>query len=151
MCVYVHVCISTYTHVFEAAANGPFHALCIGGSGGAGSEGGGWPEGEPDTPVLCDPFHALCIGGSCDAGGEGEPDGKRQRRCDGFQVIVKMLSGRTIILWCEGSGTVMLKRILYEMMGFIFSDPLNLKLILDGKQLENGRTLGDSTSMRRPS
>ena len=76
--------------------------------------------------MLCDPFHALCIGGSCDTGGEAEPDGKRQRRCDGFQVVVKTLSGRTIILWCEGSDTVaMLKRILYGMMGFMFSDPLN--------------------------
>jgi hypothetical protein len=37
----------------------------------------------------------------------------------------------------------MLKHILFNMMGFIFSDPLNLKIILDGKQLENGSTVGD--------
>jgi hypothetical protein len=29
------------------------------------------------------------------------------------------------------------------MLGYIFSDPLSIMLILDGKQLENGRTLSD--------
>jgi hypothetical protein len=120
----------------------PFRARSI----DASSEGVyGMVEGEPDPEVAIDsqpdPFRA----GSIAMEGEGEPAGKRARHDNtGFQVIVKTVSNGTAILWCESTDLVSTtKTVLYNMLGYIFSDPLSITLILDGKQLENGRTLSD--------
>ena len=37
----------------------------------------------------------------------------------------------------------MVKHVLYNMLGLRLSDPLNLKLLFNGKQLENDRALAD--------
>jgi hypothetical protein len=68
----------------------------------------------------------------------------RAKESEGFQVIVKTDSNGTAILWCEATDLVSTtKTVLYNMLGYIFSDPLSITLILDGKPLENGRTLSD--------
>jgi hypothetical protein len=111
----------------------------------ASSEGvEGMVAGEPDPEVAIDFQPALCRARSIATEGEGEPAGKRAKESEGFQVIVKTASNGTAILWCEATDLVSTtKTVLYNMLGYIFSDPLSIMLILDGKQLENGRTLSD--------
>jgi hypothetical protein len=72
------------------------------------------------------------------------PAFKRQRLEDpvGFQIFVKTLSGSSLILWVEGSDTIeMVKHQIICMLGWIFSQPRDLILVLDGLQLADARTL----------
>ena len=100
---------------------------------------GGCPEGEPDVSVFGDPLHGLSVGGSCDTEGEGEPDGKRARRCEGFQIFVNM--GKSFVLFVESSDTVLcVKNVLHAMEGL---PPDQQRLTFGDKPLANAQTLGD--------
>jgi hypothetical protein len=122
----------------------PFRGSSAGGSFGAGGQVVPSPEGDPDNSVPNDPFRGSSAGGSFGAGGEGEPDGKRARQCEGFQLIVKAVSGKTYILWVSSADTVLMQKItLFHLMGFLFSEPRDLKLVYNGKQLEDDKTLAD--------
>jgi hypothetical protein len=47
---------------------------------------------------------------------------------------VKTLSGSSLILWVEGSDTIeMVKHQIICMLGWIFSQPRNLILVLEGE------------------
>ena len=108
------------------------------------SAGGDSPPAEPNTSGPFDLFRGLSAGGSFGTGGEGEPAGKRARHSEGFQVMVKSVSGKTCILWSLVSDTIlMMKIVLFHMMGFLFSDPTDLKLLHNSKQLEDSKTLAD--------
>jgi hypothetical protein len=128
-----------------------FHpALCRGMAIDAGSEGvhgmvgEAGPEGEPDPSVPIDLHPALCRGRAIGTEGEGEPEGKRSKHSDGFQLLVKAVSGKTFILWASPRDTVLMQKItIFHLMGFLFSDPRDLKLIYNGKQLEDNKTLED--------
>jgi hypothetical protein len=121
-----------------------FRGLTAGGSFGTGQEVVPMLEGDPDNPVPDDLFRGLTAGGSFGAGGQGEPDSKRARHCEGFQLIVKAVSGKTYILWVTPLDTVLMQKItLFHLMGFLFSEPRDLKLIYDGKQLQDDKTLAD--------
>jgi hypothetical protein len=69
---------------------------------------------------------------------------KRQRLEDpeGFQIFVKTLSGSSLILWVESSDTIeAVKQQIICMLRWIFSQPRDLILVLDGLQLADARTL----------
>jgi hypothetical protein len=70
---------------------------------------------------------------------------KRQRLGDpeeGFQVFVKTLSGSSLTLWMEPGDTIeTVKQQIIWMLGWIFSQPRDLVLVLDGIQLDDARTL----------
>jgi hypothetical protein len=74
------------------------------------------------------------------------PASKRQRLEDpedtGFQITVKTLSGSTLLLWVENADTILqIKHQIIWLLGWIFSQPRDLILVLGGIQLEDARTL----------
>jgi ubiquitin C len=107
----------------------------------------GVEEGEPDPDVSIDFQPAPCRARSIDAEGDGEPDGKRARLCGGegcYQIWVKTLTGKTIILWVEAADTIStVKLALAVFMGWSAVRPIDLRLVFSGSQLEDHRTLGD--------
>jgi hypothetical protein len=71
---------------------------------------------------------------------------KRQRLEDledeGFQITVKTLSGSTLLLSVENADTIeTIKQQIIWMLGWIFSQPRDLILVLGGVQLDDARTL----------
>ena len=121
-----------------------FRGLSAGGSFGTGVGEAAIPQGDPDPSAPFDLFRGLSAGGSFGTGGEGEPTGKRARHSEGFQLIVKAVSGKTYILWVTPADTVLMQKVtLFHLMGFLFTDPKDLKLLYNGKQLEDDKTLAD--------
>jgi hypothetical protein len=115
------------------------------GSINAGSDGiYGMEQGEPDPEVSIDLQPASCRARSIDTEGEGEPAGKRAKESEGFQLLMKAATGKTFILWAMPTDTVIMQKItVFHLMGFLFSEPRDLKLIFNGKQLEDDKTLAD--------
>jgi hypothetical protein len=119
---------------------------CRAGSINARSDGiHGMLEGEPDPDVSIDFQPAACRARSIDTGGEGEPEGKRARHGDGcYQIWVKTLTGKTVILWVEAADTIAtVKLALAVFMGWEAVRPIDLRIIFSGSQLEDHMTLGD--------
>jgi hypothetical protein len=55
---------------------------------------------------------------------------------------VKTLSGSSLILWVEGTDTIeTVKRQIICTLGWIFSQPRDVILVIDGIQLGDARTL----------
>lgn len=62
----------------------------------------------------------------------------------GFQIFVKTLTGKTIIVWVEASDSIInVKAKILDKLSWIFTQPRDLRLICSGRQLEDGRTLQD--------
>jgi hypothetical protein len=92
--------------------------------------------GPPTAPVIDSDDEVELLG----------PALKRQRLGDpedeGFQIFVKTLSGSTLILWVENADTIeAVKQQIICMLRWIFSQPRDLILVLDGVQLDDARTL----------
>jgi hypothetical protein len=75
---------------------------------------------------------------------------KRQRLGDpeeGLQVFVKTLSGSSLTLWMKPGDTIeTVKQQIIWMLGWIFSQPRDLVLVLDGIQLDDARSLRECGS-----
>jgi hypothetical protein len=102
------------------------------------------PEPAPEQVVYSPPTATAVI--DCDD--EVELLGqalKRQRFGDpeeGFYIFIKTLSGSTLILWVENADTIeTVKRQILCTLRWIFSQPRDLILVIDGIQLGDARTL----------
>jgi len=101
-------------------------------------------SGSPDPSVPVDPPADEPRKGSTGTEGSGEPDSKRARHCEIFQLFVRGFSGETYRLTVTSADTVLMQKIaLCHLEGFPCTEPSNLKIIYNGKQLEDGSTLAD--------
>ena len=78
--------------------------------------------------------------------GETPPASKRARHGgdECYQVWVKTLTGKTVILWVEAADSIAtVKLALAVFMGWLAVRPCDLRLVYCGMQLEDHKTLGD--------
>jgi hypothetical protein len=99
-----------------------------------------------DEQVVLSPPTAITVIDSDDEVELLEPASKRQRlegpEEEGFQIFVKTLSGYTLKLWVENADTIeAVKQQILCLLGWIFSQPRDLILVLGGIQLDDARTL----------
>ena len=59
----------------------------------------------------------------------------------GYQIIVKTLTGKHIVLWVSASDTIADVKI--KTQGMTGVPQSEMRLIFEGRQLEDGRTLSD--------
>jgi hypothetical protein len=103
-------------------------------------------EGEGEAEAL---NQSVCVSVEAEPDLDDEAPGcKRQRTTEhaavSFQIFVKTLTGQTIILWVEALDTVeTLKLALAVFMRWSSVVPTDLRLIYNGSQLEDRRTLSD--------